>query len=78
MDKAVSSILSVFLSPRRRRRDIGLSMSVRPSVRPSFRPSVQSHFEVTAELNFMKLILNMYHYNDVMHVKFGLAGLGSS
>ena len=28
--------------------------------------------------NFMKLILNMYHYNDVMHVKFGPAGLGSS
>ena len=26
----------------------------------------------------MKLIPNMYHYNDVMHVKFGLAGLGSS
>ena len=26
----------------------------------------------------MKLILNMYHYNDVMHIKFSLAGLGSS
>ena len=24
----------------------------------------------------MKLILNIYHYNDVMHVKFGQAGLG--
>ena len=47
---------------------------VRPSVLP---PSVRSHYLVTAERNFMKLILNMYHYNDVMHVKFGLAGLGS-
>ena len=26
----------------------------------------------------MKLILNMYHYNDVMQVKFDLAGIGSS
>ena len=26
----------------------------------------------------MKLVLNMYHYIDVMHVKFGPAGLGSS
>ena len=60
--------------PRQRRRDIGLSMSVRPSVRPY----VLSHYEVTAEQNFMKLILNMYHYNDVMHVKFGQAGFGSS
>ena len=42
------------------------------------RPSVRSHYYVTAERNFMKFILNMYHYNDVMHVKFGPAGLGSS
>ena len=48
--------------PRRRRRDIGLSMSVRPS----FRPSVRSHNYVTAERNYMKFILNMSHYNDVM------------
>ena len=41
-------------------------------------PSIRSHYYVTAEWNFMKLILNMYHYNDVMHVKFGPAGLGSS
>ena len=41
-------------------------------------PFVRSHYYVTAERNFMKLILNMYHYNDVMHVKFGPAGLGSS
>ena len=33
---------------------------------------------MTAEQNFMKLILNMYHYNDVMHIKFGRAGFGSS
>ena len=26
----------------------------------------------------MKLILNIYNYNDVMHIKFGQAGLGSS
>ena len=26
----------------------------------------------------MKLILNMYHYNDLMHVNFGRAGLGNS
>ena len=53
---------------------LGLSMSFCPS----FRPSIQSHYYVTAGGNFMKLILNMYHYNDVMHVKFGLAGYGSS
>ena len=47
-------------------------------VRPSFHPSVRRHYYVTSERNFMKLILNMYHYNDVMHVKFGPAGLGSS
>ena len=44
----------------------------------SFRPSERSHYQVITERNFLKLILNMYHYNDVMHVKFGLAGLGSS
>ena len=48
-------------------------MSVLPSVRPE--PLLPY---VTAERNFMKLILNMYHYNGVMHVKFGQAGLGSS
>ena len=47
-------------------------MSVRPSVRPE--PLLRNR----AEWNFMKLILNMYHYNDVMHVKFDPAGLGSS
>ena len=26
----------------------------------------------------MKLTLKMYKYNDVMHIKFGQAGLGSS
>ena len=26
----------------------------------------------------MKVILNMDHHNDVMHVKFGLAGIGGS
>ena len=51
---------------------------VRPSVLPSVRPSVRSHVYVTTEQNFMELILNMDHYYDVMHVKFGLAGLGSS
>ena len=66
-----------FIIPRRRRRDIGLSMSVRASVHLSFCPSVRSHYYVTAEWNFMKLILNMYLYHDVMHVKFGLAGLSS-
>ena len=64
----ISSLLIII--SRRRRRDIGLLMSVRPSVR--------SHYYVTAERNFIKLILNMYYYNDVMHVKFGPAGLGSS
>ena len=44
-------------------------------VRPSFRQSIRSHYYVTTERNFMKLILHMYHYNDVMHVKFSLAGL---
>ena len=60
--------------------DIDLSMSVLPSVRPYVRPSFRprSHYQVTPKQNFMKLIPNMYHYNDVMHVKFGLAGLGSS
>ena len=48
------------------------------SIRPSVRPAVRSHYYVTTERNFMKLILNMYHYNGVMHVKFGPAGLGSS
>ena len=47
-------------------------------VRQSFRLSVPSHYYVTTKLNFMTLILNMYHYNDVMHFKFGLTGLGSS
>ena len=51
---------------------------VRQSVLPSVHRSVRSHYYVTAERNFMKLILNMYQYNDVMHVKFGPAGLGSS
>ena len=41
-------------------------------------PSIQSHYYITPEQNFMKLILNMYHYNDVMHIKFGPAGHGSS
>ena len=31
-----------------------------------------------AEQNFTKLILNIYHYKDVMHVKFGQAGFGST
>ena len=31
-------------------------------------------FVKTAERNFMKHILNMYRYNDLMHVKFCLAG----
>ena len=57
---------------------LSVLLSVHPSVRLSFRPSVWSHYYVTAEWNFMKLILNMYHYDDVMHVKFGPAGLGSS
>ena len=51
---------------------------VRLSVLLSVLLSVRSHYYVTAERNFMKLILNMYHYNDVMHVKFGPAGHGSS
>ena len=67
----MASFCAVLFFPRR---DIGLSMSVRSS----FRPSIRSHFYVTAERNFMKLILNMYHYNDVMHVKFGPAGRVSS
>ena len=33
---------------------------------------------VITRRNFMKLILNMYHDNDVMHFKFGQAGIGSS
>ena len=51
--------------------DIGLSMSVRPSLHLSVLPSVRSHYYLTAKRNFIKLILNMYHYNDLMHVKFG-------
>ena len=71
---------SEFLFPAKseRYRFVHVRPSVRPSVRLSFHPSVRSHYYVTAERNFMKLILNMYHYNDVMHVKFGLAGIGSS
>ena len=25
----------------------------------------------------MKVLLNIYHYNNVMHIKFGRAGFGS-
>ena len=41
-------------------------------------PSIRPEPLLTAEQNFMKLVINMNHYNDVMHIKFGLAGLGSS
>ena len=63
---------TVLVIPRGRRRDIVLSISVCLSIR--------SHNQVTVEWNFMKLLLNMYiyHYNDVMHLKFGQAGLGSA
>ena len=47
-------------------------------VRPSVCPSLRSHYYVTAGWNVMKLKLNMYLDNDVMQVKFGQAGLGSS
>ena len=36
------------------------------SILPSVHPSVWSHNLVTTEKNFMKFILNMYHYNNVM------------
>ena len=47
-------------------------------VHPSVHPSIWSHNLVTAEQNFLKLIYNMYHNNNVMHVTFGQAGFGSS
>ena len=63
--KILNSCLTYFYISRRRRRDISLSISVRPS-------------GAITKRNFTKRKLNMYHYNDVMHVKFGQAGLGSS
>ena len=41
-------------------------------------PLVYSPSIVTTEWNFIKLILSVYHYNDVMHLRFGQACCGSS
>ena len=62
--------------------DIVWYMFSRPYVRPSIHPflcsSVKIHNLVTTELNFMKLVLNMYFLNDVTHVKFGQAVFSST
>ena len=48
---------------------------VRPSVLPSVRLSVRPKLLLSnCWTEFVKLILNMYHYNDVMHVKFSQTG----